>query len=203
MDNQQYARDYSKVVRYAAKVPVSAIHPELRFTRLGAHLREHSQAEDTVGHLARTILTSDHSQPLELTPLHAMRDLMQENPEHPLAKAFNWERLPEKVALDQSLHQWTQSHPYFTLPMQGVGSIVHDPDSDFHGRNRRVEEALAWAHNKGHSWASREDVKDSARRVNSRMTHTSIVGGNSEDYLNTIHDELADDEIYHHKSSLY
>lgn len=93
------------------------MHPSLQFTRLGAHLREHAQADDTVGQLARTVLTNaDHegnprlSEPLELTPLHALRDEMLDQPEHPLAKVFDWEQVPEGVALDSAMVKAVNDH---------------------------------------------------------------------------------------------
>lgn len=85
------------------KLPVSAIHPELRFTRLGAVLREHATEPSDVGELAHQALTSPHDQPLELMPLHLLRDKMQEESDHPLAGQFQWATLPEKVSLDQAI----------------------------------------------------------------------------------------------------
>jgi hypothetical protein len=87
------------------RLTVAQIHPSLRFTRLGAVLREHATAGDDVGALAHQALTSDHSQPLDLMPLHLLKDKMQEEPDHPLAKEFNWERVPEGVKQDEWLRQ--------------------------------------------------------------------------------------------------
>jgi len=87
------------------KLTVAEIHPELRFTRLGAILREHATADDDVGALAHSALTSDHSEDLDLMPLHLLKDKMQEQPDHPLAKEFNWERVPEGVQADQALRR--------------------------------------------------------------------------------------------------
>ena len=93
-----------------APVAVEGIHPELAFTRLGAILRQHSAEPTDVGALARAVLTSDHAQPLDLTPLRALEDYMQENPEHPLAKRFNWVGLADKAKLDQRLDSLVREH---------------------------------------------------------------------------------------------
>lgn len=101
--------ELNRVIRYSReRLPVSAIHPELRYTRLGAVLREHATEPSDVGELAYQALTSDHSQPLELMPLHLLRDKLQENPEHPLNHVppkFKWQTLPERLQLDQTLRQ--------------------------------------------------------------------------------------------------
>lgn len=96
------------------RLTVAQIHPSLRFTRLGAVLREHATAPDEVGALAHSALTSDHSQPLELMPLHLLKDKMQEEPDHPLAKEFNWVRVPDGVQLEQRLMEWANKTK--TLP---------------------------------------------------------------------------------------
>lgn len=89
-------------MKYSRKrLPVSAIHPELRFTRLGAVLREHATEPSDVGELAYQALTSPHDQPLELMPLHLLRDKMQEEPDHPLAKEANWANVPDALGRAQ------------------------------------------------------------------------------------------------------
>lgn len=101
----------NEVLKYQReRLPVSAIHPELRFTRLGAVLREHATEPSDVGELAYQALTSDHKQPLELMPLHLLRDKMQEEPDHPLADQFDWDRVPNQVALDQAIRPYGDYH---------------------------------------------------------------------------------------------
>jgi hypothetical protein len=100
IDNLNKALKYSR-----ERLPVSAIHPELRFTCLGAVLREHATEPSDIGELAYQALTSDHTKPLELMPLHLLRDKMQEEPDHPLAKQVDWAKVPEHVAVDQSVEK--------------------------------------------------------------------------------------------------
>lgn len=133
--------DLNEVLKYSReRLPVSAIHPELRFTRLGAVLREHATEPSDVGELAYQALTSDHSQSLDLMPLHLLRDKMQEEPEHPLAKRFNWSRLPEKVALDEIVDRLVRGsrqpfENYRDVPtrrqaLQGMLEKEHEPVTD-------------------------------------------------------------------------
>lgn len=105
------------------RLTVAQIHPSLRFTRLGAVLREHATAPDEVGALAHQALTSDHNQPLELMPLHLLKDRMQEEPDHPLAKEFNWERVPEGVQQDVAVQALLDSIP---KPAMGLNVDIDD-----------------------------------------------------------------------------
>lgn len=93
------------------RLTVAQIHPSLRFTRLAAVLREHATAGDDIGALAHQALTSDHSQPLDLMPLHLLKDKMQEEPDHPLAKAFNWKRVPALAEAYSAVQQHTAENP--------------------------------------------------------------------------------------------
>lgn len=102
----------SRPRRYAReKLLVTEIHPEIRFTRLGAILRDISGGDDDGSRLARMAATGARpdgtpgspSEPYNLMPLHALRDFVQDNPGHPIAGRFNWEQLPEKVELDRDL----------------------------------------------------------------------------------------------------
>lgn len=156
-----------EVYRYQReRLPVSAIHPELRFTRLGAVLREHATEPSDVGELAYQALTSPHDQPLELMPLHLLRDKMQEEPEHPLAKQFVWTKLPERLVLDRTVASHWDGWPD---KAREVSSIVYDPDSEFHGRNKNVDDALrsiniAKLHTPGLEDVGRREIRDAAHR---------------------------------------
>ncbi len=102
----------NKALKYSReRLPVSAIHPELRFTRLGSVLREHATEPSDVGELAYQALTSPHDQPLELMPLHLLRDKMQEEPDHPLAKRFTWQTVPERIRLDSLIEKHVNDNP--------------------------------------------------------------------------------------------
>ena len=104
--------DMNRVLKYSrTPLPVMAMHPELRFTRLGAFLRHYATEPSEVGELAHAALTSKPDQPLDLMPLHLLRDKMQEQPDHPLAKEFEWHRLPEQVVLDSMIHKHVNEHP--------------------------------------------------------------------------------------------
>lgn len=144
--------------RYAREpqdVPAASLHPELRFTRLGAVLRQlaSSGEDDTAANLARSAIAADHAQPLDLMPLHALRDFMLENPEHLLAKRFNWERLPEKVALDATVRDAPLVHGL------GWNHLVNPND----GNRVRSQQVFDRIRSK-HPWASVADVQESVRR---------------------------------------
>lgn len=151
-----------KPARLARQVPMYSaehLHPELRFTRLGAVLRQiasddpdpTSEHLDPVISLARHAIDAagPHDGPMDLLPLGVLRDYMVENPDHPLAKRFNWDRLPEKVALDRTVRAERHLHygyyHFEQLSPQGVESIT------------RVEAA--------HPWAGIRDIQESAKRV--------------------------------------
>ena len=118
--------DLNEVLKYAReRLPVSAIHPELRFIRLGAVLRQHATEGGDVGELCHQALTSDHSQPLELMPLHLLRDKMQEEPDHPLAKEANWLNVPDAMSLAQMGLAALRSYPSkFTPFYSGAAGII-------------------------------------------------------------------------------
>jgi hypothetical protein len=108
----EYGDDLDRVLKLARKqgdprvpVTVADMHSSLRFTRLGAHLRKTANegGSDDISSLARAALLSDHDNVLDLMPLHMLRDATIENPDHPLSQAFNWGKLPEKVALDEAV----------------------------------------------------------------------------------------------------
>ncbi len=124
-----FTDDLNRVLRYSReRLPVSAIHPAMRFSRLGAVLREHATEPSDIGELCHQAITSPHDQPLELMPLHLLRDKMQEEPEHPLASKFVWDKLPEKVQLDEDVRDVVRrsghNYEHFRDEPAGRKSIV-------------------------------------------------------------------------------
>lgn len=182
MSEQQFNREVDRALKYSReKLPVSAIHPSLRFTRLGAVLREHATEDSTVGSLAHAALTQPHDQPLELMPLHALRDFMQDYPEHPLASRFNWGQLPEKVALDETTRAAVGEDRWLWSRMANPSAY-----SDRHlayNKFRQIRDL--------HPWAEVTDVQDSARRVSNQ--HGFGVIANVDQTPEGWHDELARD----------
>lgn len=194
-----------EVLKYQReRLPVSAIHPELRFTRLGAVLREHATEPSDVGELAYQALTSDHSQPLELMPLHLLRDKMQEEPDHPLAKRFKWETLPDRVALDQTLRKsvndWNakQVNTNSPLSMHHLLSERMQPTNIMDG----VLKVFADAH-KSHDVAPMH-VSDSARRMREQDNLRWFAEGEDAEYhAERLHNNLSNSTAYGHPSEQY
>jgi hypothetical protein len=155
-------------VRYARpRLPVAEMHPSLRFTRLGAVLRAYaSLGTDDAAVLAHQAVAQPADRPLELMPLHLLRDYVQENPGHPLASRFNWEKLPEKVALDVELGNYLSSlretgeRP--NLPRHITGYSPTDNPS------RWRTQAYNAMHILGHDWVTEDDVVQSAARLHSK-----------------------------------
>lgn len=190
---QRYARPMpNRAVRYARKPAVAEIHPELRHTRLGAVLREHASHDDDVGALARHAIAAspDHSKPLDTLPLHVMRDYMLEHPDHPLAKKFNWDNLPEKVELDQTLASEIADHngkaPGHRHTLTGIQ--IAAPEKFSGERAMHVADVVGRVRAK-HPWASDGDVKDSGRRLSQKYLASYF---NKDSYR--AHDEIAEGE---------
>ena len=81
---------------------LDTIHPDIRFTRLGAHLIQHAGEDSEVGKLIREILSQPHDKPLEAGLFLPLGDAVQEA-DHPLESEFTWSRLPQSLDLDRSL----------------------------------------------------------------------------------------------------
>jgi hypothetical protein len=161
--------------KYAAIPPAKKIHPELQYTRLGSVLRQHAVADDTIGELSRSILASPHDQPLELTPVHALSDFLQEHPEHPLNSQFNsWETLPQKLHLDQRLKQLMKTEPSFSPVHMRLKSGMN-PETQ-----RRVSNMREQLHTE-FPWASVKDIDDSVDRR--RLQHSRENAENGFDSL--------------------
>jgi hypothetical protein len=192
-------------VKMARPVPVSELHPELRFTRLGAVLRHHVQTGD---HADPAVALADgalsmsgpHDQPMDTTPLKIMRDYMLDNPDHELAQKFNWDKLPEKVELDRKLSDGTLTPTGFGT-RRFVSSIIHDPDSDFHGKNWRIDEAVRMAGLHGLEWADRNHIKESARRLHLKnLLQDANWSGDDEVVL---HDHVGSDQLSSESATHY
>jgi hypothetical protein len=67
-----FARAVSRFAR-GEKLPVEAIHPSVRFTRLGAVLREHAAEDSTVGMLSRAAILQPADQGYDTLPLAMLR----------------------------------------------------------------------------------------------------------------------------------
>lgn len=204
----------NRALKYSARerLPVSAIHPELRYTRLGAILREHATEPSEVGELAYQALTSPHKQPLELMPLHLLRDKMQEEPDNPLNHSkLTWQTLPERVHLDQTIsravNDWNQS------PESGLGTADYDDGRiDYHhlnsnrqqpsARTTGILKVLQKAHD-DHG-GSVNDVADSARRLMSQHNYRwSVEGDNLTPDPEEVHNRLARSTAIRHPSETY
>ncbi len=164
-----YSRLYNKslLVKYGREISVGEIHPSLKFTKLGSHLREAAKDNDSTAHLAAAVLTNaDHEgnprldQPLELTPLHALRDEMLEHSTHPLAIEFNWSKLPEKIALDEHIRPLDENHVY-SAEFPTFLTRLYRSEPEAAKVKKQVSDTV------GHP-ISREELFDSANRVNSQ-----------------------------------
>lgn len=151
-------------------MPISAndIHPELRFTRLGAvlrHLINNGNPRDTAVGLARAIVQSPHDRELDHLPVHALSDYMLENPDHELAGKFNWESLPKNLALDKDMARFI-----------GHGGVV-----DGHSvRQLSIK----------HPWASHVDMMGSENRVSSKNRRLRMFEGAEPSESDELHDAI-------------
>lgn len=153
---------------------VARTHPEIRYTRLGSVLRELSKEQSAPGAIARVAMESPHDQPFELLPLHLLRDWVQENPEHPLGRQFNWEKLPEKMELDRTLNDHL-SEKSGSLSMGPSGSDLLEFVRNLRGEYSRTQKQSATEHHakadavrSQHPWATEDDLIESAHRLYAR-----------------------------------
>jgi hypothetical protein len=113
-------------------------------------------------------------------PLHALRDAMQDRPEHPLAAKFNWPRLPEKVELDQALASHHNDHRRARLADESLPVLRYGhfflgvPGTAAGPVVGRILETLK----SQFPWLTAADVDQSARRHHSRANRgfVSAVG---------------------------
>jgi hypothetical protein len=207
-----YSSDLDRVLRMARKqgdpavpVTVADMHPSLRFTRLGAHLRAAANSgwSDDISSLARAALLSDHDQPLDLMPLHLLRDATAENSEHPLSSAFNWHSLPEKVELDEKLRELVNHNNTVTHTQTGRTPRVGFQDFR-HRQNSRSNRSLRAGQLLSSLMISRpditlNDVDQSAYRLGSAEHREYVHYPIDHEQL---HDDLANDKNLEH-SALY
>lgn len=180
-----------RVVRYAArpKVPVESMPEYLRFTRLGAALREHAATgADDAAHIAQAVLSTD-----DLTPLHALRDYMLDNPDHPLARKFNWERLPEKVRLDNDLRNWVVknhgNHAEGELWRISTGIRPKSFNDTFRHTNNAINGLIDYGHKRS-DWEY-QDIADAADRVSAQLARERGVANGFGHPAEVVQDRLA------------
>jgi uncharacterized protein (TIGR02996 family) len=149
--------------------PVEQLHPGLRHTALGNVLRHASTEDSTAGLVARHVLAQPHDQPLDLMPFHVLRDHVLESDNHPLAARFNWERLPERLELDQTVRGETEKE-------LGDAVLAATRDGRVHGIYPNVARAvrgdpvarshyrIAAAVRARHPDATDDEIVDSVRR---------------------------------------
>lgn len=158
-----------------------SLHPEIRHTPLGAalvHVANGHGGDQTATHLAYAAVhaAGEHDSPMKLEPIGVLADYLEDNnPGHPLARAFNWNGIVNKLELDRLVeahaaqtaagkgytpiggHDWTQ----YELNNIAAGS---SPESSLHGN---LHHAVAAAHAAGIS-ATPEDISRAAERASSR-----------------------------------
>jgi hypothetical protein len=164
-----YHDNYNKALsslKYGREVPVHEMHPDLAYTRLGAHLKEAARGDDDIAHLSAAALTNEGKvdQPLELMPLHALRDAVQENPNHPLSQDFNWEKLPEKVDIDNKLRKHIREQKG---PLVEVPDVINDLNRSGGASTRLLSQ---FNKHTGTSLSS-EEVLKSLHRLNDQEFH--------------------------------
>lgn len=190
--------------------PAAALHPDIRFTPLGAALRRHAATgTDAVAALARACIADagPHDGPMDLLPLQVLRDHMLETPDHPLARQFNWERLPEQVALDRTLYDAVQAHGRTldpALPPLDAGTVTR-MRSPWPAHLDAAARVRADCHQK-HPWASVSDVDAAASRVELRQGREWFHRHNPPATQDVTHDALAaraEDRTAWHRAERY
>lgn len=124
--------------------------------------------------MAWHVLQNPHDQPLELMPLHLLRDYMIDNPNHPIAGKFNWERIPERLQLDRSLRHHTEKQ--FDDVLEEVNGRWQQPNvyagvsrAAFNNPDGPGHAAVIKKVKAEHPWATEQDLADSARRNHRRV----------------------------------
>ena len=178
------AKRMARPRKYAAQrawATWQSLHPEIRHTPLGAalvHVANGHGGDQTATHLAYAAVhaAGEHDSPMKLEPIGVLADYLEDsNPGHPLARAFNWNGIVNKLELDRLVeahaaqtaagkgytpiggHDWTQ----YELNNIAAGS---SPESSLHGN---LHHAVAAAHAAGIS-ATPEDISRAAKRASSR-----------------------------------
>lgn len=159
-----------------------SLHPEIRHTPLGAalvHVANGHGGDQTASHLAYAVVhdAGHHDSPMKLEPIGVLADYLEDsNPGHPLARAFNWNGIVNKLELDRLVeahaaqmaagemgvtpgHDWTRSK----LSEIRAGHPPHTRQ----GPPNDLQRAVAAVHAAGVR-ASDDDVYRSASRVAQR-----------------------------------
>lgn len=159
-----------------------SLHPEIRHTPLGAalvHVANGHGGDQTATHLAYAAVhdAGEHDSPMKLEPIGVLADYLEDsNPGHPLARAFNWNGIVNKLELDRLVeahaaqmaagemgvspgHDWTRNK----LSEIWAGHPLHTRQ----GPPNDLQRAVAAVHAAGFR-ASDDDVYRSASRVAQR-----------------------------------
>lgn len=159
-----------------------SLHPEIRHTPLGAalvHVANGHGGDETATHLAYAAVhaAGEHDSPMKLEPIGVLADYLEDNnPGHPLARAFNLNGITNKLELDRLVeahaaqmaagemgvspgHDWTRSK----LGEIRAGHPLHTRQ----GPPNDLQRAVAAVHAAGVR-ASDDDVYRSAGRVAQR-----------------------------------
>lgn len=157
-----------------------SLHPEIRHTPLGAalvHVANGHGGDETATHLAYAAVhaAGEHDSPMKLEPIGVLADYLEDNnPGHPLARAFNLNGITNKLELDRLVeahaaqmahgadrpaagHDWT----HYELNNIKAGSSPESP------LREPLARAVAAAQTAGYR-ATPEDVVRSAARTASR-----------------------------------
>lgn len=173
MSDSRYNSEIDRVLKTGKKVAVEDINPDLRFTRLGHVLREHAVEEGTIGDLAHAILTYPYV-PLQLTPLHALADALQDHPDHPLAARFNWHTLPTKVALDLAVHDRLLNKHGIFEPQVGNPEHRRIATEVAHEHGLEYGDAVDSVARLGHRWRNRVDWTHASKRGRERIENELV-----------------------------
>lgn len=175
----------SRKRKYAAQrawATWQSLHPEIRHTPLGAalvHVANGHGGDETATHLAYAAVhaAGEHDSPMKLEPIGVLADYLEDNnPGHPLARAFNLNGITNKLELDRLVeahaaqmaagemgvspgHDWTRSK----LSEIRAGHPLHTRQ----GPPNDLQRAVAAVHAAGFR-ASDDDVYRSASRVAQR-----------------------------------
>lgn len=159
-----------------------SLHPEIRHTPLGAalvHVANGHGGDETATHLAYAAVhaAGEHDSPMKLEPIGVLADYLEDNnPGHPLARAFNLNGITNKLELDRLVeahaaqmaagemgvspgHDWTRNK----LSEIRAGHPLHTRQ----GPPNDLQRAVAAVHAAGFR-ASDDDVYRSASRVAQR-----------------------------------
>lgn len=171
-----------KPTRYAKlyRVKPEMMNPLILGSRLGAILNEyqHQNPQDEASQIAHHALRNSDTREghLEPTGFGVLADYMLEHPEHPLAKAFDWNRMMDKLKLDEDVHKAINYQNGPESVNQGYLSIGYDDPKLFDivnmgsGGAKKSYRTEKFNHlfnhfKKNHPWIEEQDLVNSAARV--------------------------------------